>query len=48
LTNEDESHFIKVPDQEFIKAKKRLYMTATPGIYGENIKKKAEKVSATF
>lgn len=46
LTGEDESHFVKVHDAKYIKAKKRLYMTATPRIYGESAKKKAEEVSA--
>lgn len=46
LTGEDESHFVKVHDAKYIKAKKRLYMTATPRIYGDSAKKKAEDVSA--
>lgn len=37
--NEDESNFVKVHNQDFIQAKKRLYMTATPRIYGEGAKK---------
>jgi predicted helicase len=35
LPDEDESHFVKVHDAEYIKAKKRLYMTATPRIYSD-------------
>ncbi len=46
LTGEDESHFVKVHDASFIKAKKRLYMTATPRIYGDEAKVKAEQASA--
>jgi predicted helicase len=38
---EDESHFVKVHNNDFIKAKKRLYMTATPRIYGEPAKAKS-------
>ena len=38
-----QSHFVKVHDEEFIIAKKRLYMTATPRIYSEKSKKKAER-----
>jgi len=41
--DEDESSFIKVHDSKFIRSKKRLYMTATPRIYGENSKATAEK-----
>lgn len=41
--DEKQSHFVKVHDKKFIEAKKRLYMTATPRIYSEKAKKKAEK-----
>lgn len=40
--DDDESNFIKVHDADFIKSAKRLYMTATPRIYGENAKAKAD------
>lgn len=35
---EDESAFIKIHDANYIHGAKRLYMTATPRIYGENAK----------
>ena len=38
----EESYFTKVHDNQFIKAKKRLYMTATPKIYGKISKEQAE------
>jgi len=41
--SEDESAFVKVHDSDFIRAAKRLYMTATPRIYGDNAKASAEK-----
>lgn len=41
--DEDESNFVKVHDADFIKASKRLYMTATPRIYGDSAKVSAEK-----
>ncbi len=41
--NEDESKFVKVHDADFIKSAKRLYMTATPRIYGDLAKATAEK-----
>lgn len=41
--DEDESNFVKVHDADFIKASKRLYMTATPRIYGDMAKASAEK-----
>jgi predicted helicase len=34
ISGEDESYFVKVHNQDFLKSKKRLYMTATPKIYG--------------
>ena len=41
--NEDESTFVKIHDNEYIRAAKRLYMTATPRIYGDLAKATAEK-----
>ena len=46
LAGEDESNFVKVHSNGFIKADKRLYMTATPRIYGDESKKKASEGSA--
>ncbi len=45
LAGKDESNFVKVHDDDFIRAKKRLYMTATPRLYSEASKKKAEENS---
>ena len=42
-TGVDGKSFTLVHDREKIKAHRRLYMTATPRIYTENIKAKAEK-----
>ncbi len=44
----DESNFVKVHDSDFIKAAKRLYMTATPRIYGDSAKASAEKDSVAL
>lgn len=44
----DESAFVKVHDNTYLPASKRLYMTATPRIYGEAVKKKADEVSAVL
>ena len=46
LANEDESAFTKVHDNQFIKAKKRLYMTATPRLYSDDAKSKAAEADA--
>ncbi len=43
LKDKTESNFTKVHKNEFIKAKKRLYMTATPRLYSANIKVKASE-----
>lgn len=40
---EDESNFVRVHDAEYIRSAKRLYMTATPRIYGDSAKASAEK-----
>jgi predicted helicase len=46
LSDEDESSFTKVHNNDFIKAKKRLYMTATPRLYSEDTKSKAAQAEA--
>ncbi|MBS4057375.1 MAG: DEAD/DEAH box helicase [Bacteroidales bacterium] len=46
LAGEDESAFTKVHDADFIKAKKRLYMTATPRLYSDDTKSKAAQAEA--
>lgn len=46
LHDKAESHFVKVHDEDYIQAKKRLYMTATPKVYTDNVKIKAKKADA--
>ncbi|WP_061546789.1 DEAD/DEAH box helicase [Cylindrospermopsis raciborskii] len=46
ITGTDESYFTKVHDQDFLKAKKRLYMTATPRIYSDDTKVQAKENDA--
>lgn len=41
--SEDESAFVRVHDNAYIRSAKRIYMTATPRIYGEGAKASAEK-----
>ncbi len=43
LTENDESNFQRVHDNDFIAAAKRLYMTATPRIYGDQARRKANE-----
>lgn len=40
-----ESEFVRVHDEKYIKTAKRLYMTATPRVYGDSSKKKADENS---
>ena len=46
LFGEDDSNFVRVHDAEFLKATRRLYMTATPRIFDDSVKDKAEEHSA--
>ncbi|WP_455466393.1 DEAD/DEAH box helicase [Bartonella sp. B39] len=48
LVGEDESNFVKVHSNDVIRAKKRLYMTATPRIFGDNAKSRANEVDAVL
>lgn len=48
LSGENDSNFVKVHYQDYIKAKKRIYMTATPRIYHETVKTKAKEVDAVL
>lgn len=48
LDGEDESNFVRVHDQSYIAGKKRLYMTATPRIFGDALKTKAKEVDAAL
>ena len=48
FAGEDESNFVKVHDNGVIRGRKRLYMTATPRIYGENAKSKARDKEAVL
>ncbi|WP_349236169.1 type ISP restriction/modification enzyme [Cryobacterium sp. BB307] len=48
LANDDESAFVRVHNQSYIRGKKRLYMTATPRIYADVSKSKAEEAGATL
>lgn len=46
MTEDDESAFMKVHDQAFVQGKRRLYMTATPRIFSDGTRKKADEVGA--
>ncbi|MCF8588744.1 DEAD/DEAH box helicase [Gordonia liuliyuniae] len=46
LLDADESHFVRIHDADYLHATRRLYMTATPRIYDEKVKAKADDASA--
>ncbi|WP_144752542.1 DEAD/DEAH box helicase [Bartonella saheliensis] len=48
LEGEDESNFVKVHSNDVIRAQKRLYMTATPRIFGDNAKSRAHEANAVL
>lgn len=48
LVDEEESNFVKVHDNEAVRGSKRLYMTATPRIYGENARQVATDAHANL
>jgi predicted helicase len=48
LAGEEESNFVRIHDDAFVKGKKRLYMTATPRIFGDAVKTKADEEAAVL
>jgi predicted helicase len=48
LAGEEESAFVRVHNQNYLEGKKRLYMTATPRIYADSSRSKAEEAGAVL
>ena len=48
LAGNDESAFTKVHNNDFLKSKKRLYMTATPRLFSDDSKSKAAQYDAVL
>ena len=46
LAGADESNFVRIHDADYIKSARRLYMTATPRLFDDSVKTKAEEHSA--
>lgn len=46
LAGSDESNFVRIHDADYIKSVRRLYMTATPRLFDDSVKTKAEEHSA--
>ena len=43
LVGDDETNFVKIHSNDNVRGKKRLYMTATPRIYGETAKRREDE-----
>jgi len=48
IKGEDDSAFVRVHDQSFIRGAKRLYMTATPRLFDDSVKKAAADADAVL
>lgn len=48
LAGEDQSHFVKIHDNNLVRGDKRLYMTATPRLFNDNVKNKAKEADAVL
>lgn len=48
LAGDEESNFVRIHDDAYVAGHKRLYMTATPRIFGDNVKTKADEESAVL
>ncbi|MGP5073867.1 DEAD/DEAH box helicase [Arthrobacter rhombi] len=48
LAGADESNFVKIHDESFISAERRLYMTATPRLFNDSTKDKARERDAVL
>lgn len=48
LASETDSNFVKVHNQNYIKGKKRIYMTATPRIFSDAVKSAANQADAVL
>lgn len=48
VAGQDESAFVRVHDDTFLKARRRLYMTATPRVFGEEVRRRADDADAVL
>ncbi len=48
IKGEVDSHFVQIHDQAYVRADRRLYMTATPKVYAPSARNKAGKVNAVL
>ena len=48
LAGEEESNFVRIHDDAYVAGHKRLYMTATPRIFGDAVKTRADEEAAVL
>tara|TARA_R110002073_G_scaffold129935_5_gene276469 strand:+ start:6930 stop:11801 length:4872 start_codon:yes stop_codon:yes gene_type:complete len=48
LSGEQDSNFVRIHDDASVEGRKRLYMTATPRIFGDAVKSRADEESAVL
>jgi len=48
LAGEEDSNFVRIHDDAYVTGRKRLYMTATPRIFGDAVKTKADEEAAVL
>ncbi|MCG9915437.1 MAG: DEAD/DEAH box helicase family protein [Phenylobacterium sp.] len=48
LAGDEESNFVRIHDQSFVAGRKRLYMTATPRVFGEAVRERASEADAVL
>lgn len=48
IAGADESHFVKLHDNSYLRARKRPYMTATPRVFGDAVRRKAEDATSVL
>jgi len=48
LRGEDHSNFVRIHDNAYVQARKRLYMTATPRVYGDQARARANEHDAVL
>ncbi len=48
LAGDEESNFVRIHDDTHVSGRKRLYMTATPRIFGDAVKTRADEESAVL
>lgn len=46
LADDDDSNFVRIHSDSYVRGRKRLYMTATPRVFGNNARSKADEFGA--